>query len=98
MSGEAKRGNSPSPRHFNASRRRLPCSTSLRQLSLSFSPRTPSPLQQATNDLARRLSFSIALSLASLLSSVGVFVDAPAAALVDLAQRRPARLRSLLIA
>ena len=53
---------------------------------------------QATNELARRLSFSLALSLAALFSSVGVFVDAPAAALVDLAQRRPALLRSLLIA
>lgn len=55
-------------------------------------------LLQATNELARRLSFSLALSLAALFSSVGVFVDAPAAALVDLAQRRPALLRSLLIA
>ena len=74
-------------------------SQSLNSYSTSFLFLSLSTLcPQATNDLARRLSFSIALSLASLLSSVGVFVDAPAAALVDLAQRRPARLRSLLIA
>ena len=70
-----------------------------RSLALSLSrPRLLLLRKQATNDLARRLSFSIALSLASLLSSVGVLVDAPAAALVEYAQKKPARLRSLLIA
>ena len=71
--------------------------SSLSTTSTCPSPPSPQPPPQATNDLARRLSFSIAVSLSSLLSQACLFVDAPAAVLVDLALQRPERLRSLLV-